>query len=522
MKHDVCSLDELTDDGLKEVAIGDLRVLLARDGGRVLATGAVCTHQGGPLKNGARVGNRVICPWHHAMFDLETGDHLQPPGQGCLNRFATSVENGRVLVEVRDGEGMHRPEVRPEDRRSGGSEVFAIVGGGAGGLACAQELVRDGFAGRIVMISAEDEPPYDRTALSKAYLGGKVGDGDLPLVSRDALAAIGVEFMTRGVAEIDALRRTIRFEDGDELAYDKCFASPGSEAGRLDLDNADLPNVLTLRSHADGRRLKEAAAGADEIVILGAGFIGMEVAAALTGLGKHVTVVAREPLPFAARFGDAVAGQIVAQHRAKGVTVLTNSAAASLEAADGRVASVHLSSGERLRADLVLVAVGARPRVGLFKGVTASGGGIEVDQSLKAAESLYLGGDVANFPLHGRSDRARIEHWRVAEQHGRYAARAMLGRQGAYDGVPFFWSAQFGPIHYVGNARSFDEVHVEGDLAAGAYTAFYVKDGKVLAALGRGKGDVTADFHAVMLTDPTPDKALLEAVGWKPKALLGS
>jgi len=134
--------------------------------------------------------------------------------------------------------------------------------------------------------------------------------------------------------------------------------------------------------------------------------------------------------------------------------------------------------------------------------------------------SLFAGGDVANFPLAGRDYSTRIEHWRVAEQHGRHAAAAMLGEAGAFDGVPFFWSAQYGPIHYVGNARSYDDVHIEGDLDAGSYTAFYIIAGRVVAALGRGKADTTADLHAVMLSDRTPAVADLAAVDWQPARLL--
>jgi len=524
MKHDVCALADLSETGLHEIEVGEMKILLARDGDKVYATGANCTHKGAPLKNGARVGNRVICPWHHANFDLETGDHIEPPGQGCLSRFATEVSDGRVMVEVPEGAQPHRPEVDPAERKAGGERIFAIVGGGAAGLACAQELVRRGFDGRIVMFSDDGETPYDRTALSKTYMQGKTNDEDLPLVGAGGLDAIGVERITEKVSRIDAANRTIHFagKDGvnEGLVYDRCFAAPGSASGTLPLENADLPNVFTLRTHEDAIPIRKAAEAAQKIVIIGSGFIGMEVAAALVQRGKAVTVVSQETLPFASKFGDAVAGQIAAQHREKGVDLKTNSAVSKIEEKRGAVSAVHLASGEEVPADMVLIAVGARPRLDIFgEGVE---GGIEVGADLSVDPALFAGGDVAKFPLPGRGYSTRIEHWRVAKQHGRHAARAMLGDTTPFSGIPFFWSAQYGPIHYIGHAKGFDECHIEGDLDAGSYTAFYIKDDKVIAALGRGKADVTAELHGLMIaSSPTPARSDLAAVDWQPGALLG-
>ncbi|MBO0662327.1 FAD-dependent oxidoreductase [Jiella sp. MQZ9-1] len=523
MQYDVSAFDDLGETGLHEVEAGDYKILLARDGGRVLATSAHCSHKGAPLKNGTRLGNSVICPWHHACFDLESGDHTEPPGQGCLSRFETAVVDGRVLVEVPKDAEEYRPDVAPGERRSGGERIFAIVGSGAAGLACAQELVRRGFDGRIVMFGDEGEPPYDRTALSKAYLQGKSDDEDLALLGDGGLAAIGVERITAAVARIDAETRTIHFA-GDSgksegLVYDRCFAAPGSEAATLPLANADLPGVLTLRSHGDAAAVKRTAETAEEIVIVGSGFIGMEAAAALVQGGKSVTVIAHEALPFASKWGEAVAGQIVAQHREKGVTIKTHARVAAITEKHGRLAGVRLASGEDLPADLVLVAIGAKPRLSIFGEDQADAIAVGADLSVDA--NLYAGGDVAKFPLHGRGYSARIEHWRVAEQHGRHAARAMLGKSPPFTGVPFFWSAQYGPIHYVGHAQEFDNCHIEGDLEAGSYTAFYIQDDKVVAALGRGKADVTADLHGLMiLSGSTPSKTRLEAVSWQPAKLL--
>ncbi|MEX6505903.1 FAD-dependent oxidoreductase [Jiella sp. M17.18] len=522
MRHDVCAFEAVPEDGVTEVEVAETKILLARDGGRVFATGAVCPHKGAPLKNGTRLGNRIICPWHHANFDLETGDHLEPPGQGCLSRFPVSIEGGRVFVDLPENPQQHRPEVDPASRRRGDDKVAAIVGAGAAGLACAQELVRQGFDGRIVMISFEDEPPYDRTDLSKTYMQGKKSDDGLKLTTSETLDQLGIEFLHAEVERIDAANRRIRFSGGnpEDLAYDICFAAPGSDPAALPLEGADKPNVVSLRIHDDARQILPAAQMARDIVIVGSGFIGMEVAAGLVQQGKNVTVIAREKLPFAKQFGEAVAGQIAAQHREKGVRLITEAEAERFEVEDDRVVAVCLKGGDRLAADLVLIAVGADPRVAVFGDLAVDNSAVEVSPSLEVYPGLFAGGDVAKFPLHGRSYATRIEHWRVAEQHGRAAARAMLGRDEPFAGVPFFWSAQYGPIHYVGHAKDFDAVHIEGDLDEGSYTAFYVKDGTVVAGLGRGKADTTADLHALMLGDRTPSRERLEAAGWQPKALL--
>ncbi|MBB3951540.1 FAD-dependent oxidoreductase [Aureimonas jatrophae] len=519
MRHDLCALSDLPPNGLNEVAVGDLKILVARDGDRVFATGATCTHKGAPLKNGQRVGNRVICPWHHAIFDLETGDHREPPGQGCLARFTVSVESGRVRVEVPEGAKPHRPSVTPADRRSGSQRIFAIVGAGAAGLACAKELVRGGFDGRIVLFAPEGEPPYDRTDLSKTYLQGKKQDDALPLMDADEIEALGIELRPVRVERIDSTASQLVLDGGERVTFDGCLAAPGSDASSLDLDGADAPNVLTLRSHGDAKTLLAHVQSAQRIVIVGSGFIGMEAAASLVSLGKAVCVLSRSELPFAKQFGEEVATQLLATHREKGIDVRTGVEVAALDRQDGRVNGVRLGDGSVVPADVVIAATGAQPRSHLVDGAERSGKGVKVGADLRAAGQVFAAGDIAQFTLENR-EPMRIEHWRIAEQQGRHAARVFLGQAGRFDAIPYFWSAQHGRLSYLGHADAFDEVHIEGDLKGNSFTAFYVKDGRILAALGLGKGDRTPALHAVMLEDPTPSRERLASVGWDPSRLL--
>lgn len=519
MRHDLCALADLSPTGLSEVAVGDLKILLARDGERVLATGATCSHKGAPLKNGQRVGNRVICPWHHAVFDLETGDHREPPGQGCLARFETSVENGRVLVELPENAKAHRPSVTPADRQSGGQRVFAIVGAGAAGLACAKELVRGGFDGRIMLFAPEGEPPYDRTDLSKTYLQGKKEDDGLALMPRPEIEALGIDLRPDRVERIDAVTSELVLENGERLNFDGCLAAPGSDAAPLDLPGADAANVVTLRSHADAKILRNKTREADRIVVIGSGFIGMEAAASLAASGKAVCVLSRSHLPFAKQFGPEVAEQLLRTHREKGVEVRTGVEPVLIERDADRATGVRLKDGTVVAADLVIAATGALPRAKFVHGVETAGKGVKADGALRAAGQVFVAGDIAEFTLKGR-EPMRIEHWRIAEQQGRHVARAFMGDAASFDAVPYFWSAQHGRLSYLGHAEDFDEVHIEGDLAGNSFTAFYVKNGRVQAALGLGKNDRTPALHAVMLSDPTPSRDALSDAGWDPSKIL--
>ncbi len=264
--------------------------------------------------------------------------------------------------------------------------------------------------------------------------------------------------------------------------------------------------------------MRDAAASAERIVVVGAGFIGMEAASQFSGMNKRVTVIAKEDLPFAKQFGAAVAGQILARHRKEGVDVRGGAAIEALEAENGRVVAVRLQGGERMVADLVLAATGAAPRAQIVD--PAAEHGLAVDGFLQHAPDLYLGGDIAAVPLPSHAEPVRIEHWRVAEQHGQQAARAMMDLAGPFRDVPFFWSGQYDRISMVGHARSVEEVHVEGDLDAGSYTAFVIEHGRVTAGIGRGDGDRTAALHALMLSDPTPRRERLEAVNWDPARLI--
>jgi NADPH-dependent 2,4-dienoyl-CoA reductase/sulfur reductase-like enzyme/nitrite reductase/ring-hydroxylating ferredoxin subunit len=521
MDHSLAPLADIPDGGMRAFDAGGTCVLLSRDGDKVMAVGAHCTHHGAPLADGVRVGRRVICPWHHAIFDLESGAHVEPPGEGRLMKFAPRVVDGIVMLDLDNERGKEERDEIDDVTAHPKDKLFIIVGAGAAGRAGAEELRRQGYDGRVLLISAEKDMPYDRPELSKSFLASETSLEDLEILSRQKLADKGIEFLDRSVAKIMAADKKVIFEDGGELTYDACLAAPGSAAREPEIDDKNLLGVYTLRSKSDALRLKLAASEAKKIVIVGSGFIGMEVAAVFAEEKKLVTVLTPDPKPFARVFGTEIAEALIEAHRAAGTAIRLETSVNAIDGKDGHVCGVRLNSGEFIPADLVLLATGAAPRIDMIEGATHSAdGGIAVDATLKVTADLWAAGDIASFPSHfAAGQNIRIEHWRLAEQLGRHAARAMLGDTTPFAGIPFFWTLQHWTLNLVGLTKSFDEVHIEGDLAGGKFMAYYILGGRVIAGLGGGDADKTAPLHALYLGGGMPLAQELKEAGWDPTKL---
>ncbi|MCB1884676.1 MAG: FAD-dependent oxidoreductase [Geminicoccaceae bacterium] len=512
-------LDDLAPGALRQAEAGGRELLLARVGDRVFATDARCTHYGAPLAEGVLVGGRVICPWHHAVFDVATGGHDEPPGCGGLRSYPVRVEAGEIVVEVEGAAAPAEPPIK-----AGKNPVFVIVGAGAAGSEAAFALRREGFEGRIVLVGREEALPYDRTVLSKEVLRGEKPPRPLDLWPGDFYAARGIElWLGREVRRVDAAQKRVAFADGTGLDYDACLVATGGVPRRLDVPGADLEGVLTLRSRADAGALVAAARNAERAVVVGASFIGLECAASLAARGVEVTVAAPDDVPFAKVFGEAVGRALVRVHEAKGVAFRLGRQAVRFEgdgegAREGgaRVAAAVLDDGERLAADLVVVGVGIAPATGILCGVGLDDdGGVPVDAGLRAADGLWAAGDVAKFPLPDGT-RVRIEHWRLAREHGRVAALSMMGRPARYEGVPFFWSAQHLALYYVGHAEGFDDVALDGRPGDGPFIAYYLKDGRVKAALGVERNADMAALQGLMRLGAAPDAAEVRQGGFAP------
>jgi NADPH-dependent 2,4-dienoyl-CoA reductase/sulfur reductase-like enzyme/nitrite reductase/ring-hydroxylating ferredoxin subunit len=457
-------------------------IVLVRDGGRVHAVGATCTHYGGPLAEGLVVGGTIRCPWHHACFDLATG-RAHGPALAPVACWDVALEGGTIRVGARR---------EPAVAHGMGPASVVIVGGGAAGVACAEALRAEGHSGAITLVHAEGSDPVDRPNLSKDYLAGAAPEEWVFLRTADALAGIAVSVVRSEATEIDPRRQTVRLANGHLLAWDALLIATGAEPIRLPIHGATLPHVHTLRTLADSRAIAHATSEGTPVVIIGASFIGLEVAASLRARGAQVTVVGPEPVPLARVLGDDVGAFVRRVHEGKGV-------AFRLGRKPERITedAVILDDGTSLPAALVVMGVGVRPRTELAAaaGLTVDRG-VVVDEELRAAPGVWAAGDIARFPWSGTA--VRIEHWQVAVRQGQAVARSMLGRGSRRD-VPFFWSQHHDvTLGYVGHAERFDRPEIHGDLEARDAHVVYREDGEVRAVMTIGRDRLALEVEAAI------------------------
>ncbi len=511
----VAHVDELKDGQMKKANVGDTPVLLARIDGKYYAVGAHCTHYGGPLAEGALNGSRVTCPWHHACFDVRTGRHLEAPGLDGLPSFPVEVEGADIIVKVPDTAVDRIPnemaEPNPDDQR-----VFAIIGGGAAGAYAAEGMREAGYRGRILLISREDEVPYDRPNVSKEYLTGKAPEEWMPLRPPEFYKKHGIELMRNyTVTRLDTANKRIHFSDDTAIDYDKVLICSGGNPRTLNVPNADLGNIFTLRSISDSRMLRELGFEFNHAVVIGASFIGLEGAAAMKQLGCTVDVVAPEDVPFEGVFGKRV-GQLLQQvHEDAGIKFHLGTKVLEFEG-DKAVTNVFLENRKILETDVVLLGIGVQPNTGFIEGIDLeSDGSIRTNAHLHAGNDVYAAGDIAFFPYRGH--HTRIEHWQVACNQGRIAGMNMAGAEKPFDSVPFFWSHQHeAGLAYVGHARRWDDIHYEGNVEDYNFLAFYLLDGEVQAVLGMGRDQELAAIHELMRDGHMPHAGELkrEKIDW--------
>ncbi len=392
-------------------------------------------------------------------------------------------------------------------------QTFVIVGAGLAGAKAAETLRAEGFTGRVILIGDERDHPYERPPLSKGYLDGKADRDSVFTHERPWYAGADVELhLGQPVTALDRYAKTVQLGDNTVIHYDKLLLATGSEPRRLDIPGTDLAGVHHLRrlAHADRLRNVLAALGRDNghLVIAGAGWIGLEVAAAARGYGAEVTVVEAEPTPLHQVIGPEL-GQIFTElHSSHGVRFHFGARLTEITGQDGMVLAARTDDGEEHPAHDVLAAIGAAPRsalaeaAGLELAERAHGGGIAVDASLRTSDPhIYAAGDVAaaHHPLLGT--RLRVEHWANALNGGPAAARAMLGQDVTYDRIPYFFSDQYDlGLEYSGWAPpgSYDEVILRGDAGKREFIAFWLKDRRVLAGMNVNVWDVTETIQELI------------------------
>ena len=505
-KYKVAKRSELSHNEMKLVEIGNTKVLLYRIQDAFFATSPICPHYGAPLEEGIISDGRVICPWHHSAFDIESGDLLEPPSCDAIVSYEVQTVGNDVWVYIpKEASDRRLPSMtnRSEDQDG---RTFVIVGAGAAGYASAQALREDGFKGRIVMVTAEKRAPYDRPNLSKEYLQGEAPMEWMPLRPDDFFDQYDIEILTdRLVQGVDSRKKTVSFENGDRLSFDKLLLAVGGRPRRLDVPGSDLDNVFTLRSFDDSDRIIDAAKRNKRVVIVGGGFIGMEAGFSLKKRDLDVTMVMNEEVPLQHVFGPDIGKLIQKHHERHGVQFKSGRTVREFTG-DGTVSGVVLDNGQTIETDFVVVGVGIDPASDRIQGVKfADDGSVLVDEFLMSEENIYAAGDIATFGDWRTSSNSRIEHWRTAEQQGRIAAHNMMGRSIAYRSIPFFWTNQ-AELHlrYVGHAPQWDEIITHGKIKEANFISYFVKDDKVLAAVGIGRDKQLIAIEELMRQERMP------------------
>jgi NADPH-dependent 2,4-dienoyl-CoA reductase/sulfur reductase-like enzyme/nitrite reductase/ring-hydroxylating ferredoxin subunit len=488
---------DLPEGAMIEGTLGADKVLLLRRDGQVRAIGARCTHLGAPMGKGIVVEGEIRCPWHHARFSLETGEAVGAPAFDPLPCYRAEERDGRITVT-----GRSEAALKPATKAPGGVVQapgrVVIVGGGAGGHACAEWLARAGHGGTVTLVSDDPDPPYDRTFCSKQYLSGKAERGKTLLAPESFYSGNGPRLLRDQVVSLDLGAEEIVTAGGERLAYDALVIATGAAPQRPDLPGFDRPNVHTLRSLADADALIAAASSARRVAVVGASFIGLEVAAAMVSREKAVTVVAPDAVPLQKVLGEAVGRFVQGLHEEKGVTFRLGREVTGF---DGQ--ALTLDDGGRIEADLVVLGTGVAPRTDLAEAAGLrlagkdEGGGIAVDAQLAAsAPGIYAIGDVASYPDPRSGRRLRVEHWVHAQRQGQHVARALLGEAAAFTETPFFWSGHYGTsLRYVGHAGSAEGALIKGDVKKGDFAVTYREDGRdaALATCKRDKPSLEAE-----------------------------
>ncbi len=476
-------------------------VVLVRRGDEVFATGATCTHYGGPLADGLVVGETLNCPWHHACFSLRTGEAVGAPALDPVASYEVVRDGDSVRVGKRRNAPVPRIPLRSP-------KAIAVIGAGAAGAAAIETLRREGYDGPLTLVGAELPGPVDRPNLSKDYLAGKAPEEWIPLRDAAFYRGLDVDFAANDAAQaLDLSARTATLAGGRVLSWDALLLATGASPRRLDIPGNDAAHVLTLRTLADSRAIIAQAASGRRAVIIGSSFIGLEVAASLRSRDVQVDIVAPDPVPLARILGEQLGRFVREIHESHGVRFHLGRKPTKIH--DHRV---ELDDGTALAADLVVMGVGVRPRTELAQ---AAGlridRGVLVDARLCAAPGVFAAGDIARFPDARTGQPVRIEHWVVAERMGQTAARNMLGADEPFHDAPFFWSKHYDTtLRYTGHAENWDNIEVRGSLEKRDALVAYRRGGRVMAVVTVGRDH--AGLQAAAAIERKDDAALEAAV----------
>ncbi|MFZ5937463.1 pyridine nucleotide-disulfide oxidoreductase [Pseudomonas putida] len=500
-QHAVARLEQLDPRRPLRVQAGNEEMILVRQGDQVHAYQGNCPHEGAPLEEGVICGGLLVCPWHKAAFAVDEGAVCEPPALTGLRRYRAWVKDGEVWVD-------DQPLPQSESPRHSDARTFVVIGAGAAGSAAVATLLDHGFGGHLIWLDQERQPAYDRTALSKFVIAGEMAPDEVSaLLEPDQLRKGQLDRRFGKVRALDAKKRQITLADSQHIEYDAALLATGGKPLRPQLPGVDLPGIMTLRSREDAARLLDAAEPGQPVVIVGDGFIGLEAASALRKYGAQVHVVTRHEVPLAKQLGERIGRCIRELHERKGV-VFHGPTEVERFLGEDKVEAVQLTNGERLSTSLVLLGTGVKPATAFVQGVQlAKDQSVSVNAELHAADGLWAAGDIATFPHAGQP--VRIEHWRLAQQHGVIAAANMLGEQRRYNDVPFFWTYQHGRTYEVlGHARNWDRIEFVGEPEKGDFVALQCVGDQVQAVVAKGYSDAMATLSQRMKRPLSLNEAL--------------
>lgn len=404
----------------------------------------------------------------------------------------------------------------PSTAAAGTDPGMVIIGGGLAAATAAETLRQEGWEGPVTVVAGEDETPYQRPPLSKGFLAGKEGvDALLPLPEK-WYPEHNVSLL-RGVTAtaLDTAAHTVALDNGETLAYAKLLIATGAAPRRIPFPGVDLAGVHTFRTKADAVALKAQLAGGEKnVVLVGSGWIGMEIAATATELGNHVALLGLEEVPLSAAIGAELGTVFTDRHREAGVRFELPASAAEIQGSGGNVTSVLTTTGVNLPADIVIVAVGVAPNIALAEAAGLSvNNGIDVDSSLHtSATDVFAAGDVANALHPFTGTHLRSEHWANAIAGGKVAAKSMLGQQVVLDDIPYFYTDQFDlGMEYsgFGTLAAEAELVVRGSLEKREFIAFWLLDGRVVAGMNVNIWDVQDAIKGLISSRRTVDTARL-------------
>ncbi len=493
-KIDLGKRNDYEEGKLYGIEHGDKLILVTKTQKGLCVCGGECPHYGAPLNEGTLEGTTLTCPWHNARFDVESGKVLDPPALDDLETY--SVEGDEELTVT----GKKEPRIPGPGALS--EKRFIVVGAGASANAAAEMLRREGFDGHITLITAEKDTPYDRTIISKGLISGAMPEKLLPLRGNKFYKELKIDIKTGlTVTEVDGDNRTVICDNGKKFEGDAVLLAAGGVPKKLDVPGIDSPNVYTVRSAEGARRIKKELKKKERVAIIGAGFIGMELAVDLAGGGWKVSLAAPETGPMALLFGERIADRIRGVHEPLGITSYFGNTLEKIQEGTFGELELYLSGGETITADAAIIAVGIDPAVSFLEhsGFTVKDG-IPVGRNFETEKpGIFACGDIALYPYRHIDEPVRIEHWVEAERQGQSAARGMLGKQAEEDKAPFFWTKQGEfALKYVGFPVEWDRIAYRGKVETEPFLAGFYRNDKLIGAASFGMQDELIEMEEII------------------------